>query len=254
MSPEKLFMTSTAGSIASATDPLLAELVEQLTDRLAAGDDSAIESLLNEHPDHADRLRKLLPTLQVLAAVGGGSVGWDKAAAAAGPPLLGEPSPESVGRRSQNSLVPPYTTLGDFRLLREIGRGGMGVVYEAEQISLRRRVALKMLPLAGMLDERSLTRFRNEAQAAAGLAHPNIVPIYAVGCERGVHYYAMQYIDGLPLDRVIAGLRNVGRASGRPSEESGDRGQGTGDNSQGTGDRGQRDNHLLLTTHHSLLT
>jgi serine/threonine protein kinase len=77
--------------------------------------------------------------------------------------------------------------LGDFRLIREIGRGGMGVVYEAEQISLARRVALKILPFAGMLDPRQLQRFQNEARAAASLHHTNIVPVFSVGCERGVH-------------------------------------------------------------------
>jgi serine/threonine protein kinase len=97
--------------------------------------------------------------------------------------------------------------LGDFRLLREIGRGGMGVVYEAEQISLRRRVALKVLPFAAALDPRQLQRFKNEALAAAHLRHESIVPVHAVGCERGVHYYAMQFIDGQSLAHVIANLR-----------------------------------------------
>src|SRR5204863_7068606 len=89
--------------------------------------------------------------------------------------------------------------LGDYRVIREIGRGGMGVVYEAEQVSLGRRVALKVLPFAAALDARQLQRFKNEAQAAAHLHHTNIVPVYAVGCERGVHYYAMQFIDGQTL-------------------------------------------------------
>jgi serine/threonine protein kinase len=93
--------------------------------------------------------------------------------------------------------------LGDFRIVREVGRGGMGVVYEAEQVSLGRRVALKVLPLAGMLDPRHLQRFRNEAQAAACLHHTNIVPVYFVGEERGVHFYAMQFIDGRPLSELI---------------------------------------------------
>src|SRR5437879_4550545 len=72
--------------------------------------------------------------------------------------------------------------LGEFRIVREIGRGGMGMVYEAEQLSLNRRVALKVLPFAATLDPRQLQRFRNEAQAAAMLHHSNIVPIHAVGC------------------------------------------------------------------------
>src|SRR4029079_5316393 len=97
--------------------------------------------------------------------------------------------------------------LGDYRLLREIGRGGMGVVYEAIQISLNRMVALKVLPFAAALDARLLQRSRNEAQAAPGLHHSHIVPVHAVGCERGVHFYAMQLIDGRPLDAVIREMR-----------------------------------------------
>src|SRR5207249_1973274 len=83
-----------------------------------------------------------------------------------------------------------------YRLLRELGRGGMGVVYEAEQVSLGRRVALKVLPAASTLDPRQLQRFQAEARAAAALRHPSIVPVYAVGCEEGVHLYAMQLLDG----------------------------------------------------------
>jgi tetratricopeptide (TPR) repeat protein len=83
----------------------------------------------------------------------------------------------------------------------------MGIVYEAEQISLGRRVALKVLPMAATMDARRLQRFQNEARAAAQLHHTNIVPVFAVGAERGVHYYAMQYIDGHSLAELIAGLR-----------------------------------------------
>jgi len=106
-------------------------------------------------------------------------------------------------------LVPPSATrqLGDFRLLREVGRGGMGIVYEAEQLSLDRRVALKVLSFAAVLDSKQLRRFQNEAQAAAHLHHQNIVPVYAVGCERGVHYFAMQFIDGQTLDALLRDLR-----------------------------------------------
>jgi serine/threonine protein kinase len=108
-------------------------------------------------------------------------------------------------------------TLGDFRLIREIGRGGMGVVYEAEQVSLGRRVALKVLPFAATMDSRHLQRFKNEAHAAAQLHHTNIVPVYFVGCERGVHFYAMQYIEGHSLAELIAELRGQTRdAATRP--------------------------------------
>ena len=101
------------------------------------------------------------------------------------------------------------TALGDFHILREVGRGGMGIVYEAEQLSLRRRVALKVLPFAAALDPRQLARFKSEAQATALLHHTNIVPVHAVGAERGVHYYAMQFIDGRTLADVISELREL---------------------------------------------
>ena len=97
--------------------------------------------------------------------------------------------------------------LGDFRLIRELGRGGMGVVYEAEQLSLGRHVALKVLPFAAMLDRQQLARFKNEARAAATLDHPHIVAIYSVGCERSVHYYAMQLIEGRSVADIIAAMK-----------------------------------------------
>jgi serine/threonine protein kinase len=115
----------------------------------------------------------------------------------------------------------PLGELGDFRLLREVGRGGMGVVYEAEQISLRRRVALKVLPFAAAIDSRQLQRFQNEALAAAHLRHEHIVPVFAVGSDRGVHYYAMQFIDGQSLAALIAELRRAAW----PAEPSGPAGQ-----------------------------
>ena len=90
----------------------------------------------------------------------------------------------------------------------------MGVVYRAQQISLDRQVALKVLPLAALLDQKQIARFRNEAQAAAQLHHPNIVPVFAVGCERGVHYYAMQYIEGRALDRVVQELLSWAETQG----------------------------------------
>jgi serine/threonine protein kinase len=111
--------------------------------------------------------------------------------------------PRTVAAESTSAIG----ELGDFRLLCEIGRGGMGVVYEAEQISLRRRVALKVLPFAAALDSRQLQRFKNEALAAARLRHDNIVPVYVVGEERGVHYYAMQFIEGRSLAHLIAELK-----------------------------------------------
>jgi serine/threonine protein kinase/tetratricopeptide (TPR) repeat protein len=178
---------SRSGAGASA-DAAFAELVEELTARLQGGGPLDVEAYLEQHPEHAGRLRELLPALQMLAEFSEAASGG--AGALAPPPGL-----------------TPAGTLGDFRLLREMGRGGMGLVYEAEQISLNRRVALKVLPFAATMDPRQLQRFHNEARAAAGLHHTNIVPVFGVGCERGVHYYAMQFIDGRTLAEFIAEQR-----------------------------------------------
>ena len=97
--------------------------------------------------------------------------------------------------------------LGDFRVIRELGRGGMGIVYEAVQESLGRRVALKVLRDAAALDTRRLRRFQVEAQAAASLRHPHIVPVFATGSEDGIAYYAMEYIECRDLARIIGELR-----------------------------------------------
>ena len=93
--------------------------------------------------------------------------------------------------------------IGDYRLVREIGRGGMGVVYEAVQISLGRRVALKILPFTSGHEDKHISRFKNEAQAAAQVQHPNIVPVYAVGEQDGVHFYAMQLVEGQSLTALL---------------------------------------------------
>jgi serine/threonine-protein kinase len=183
---------------------VLEELVEEITTKLQAGEPVSLEAYADGHPEFAGQLRELLPALQVLAELGSGDAGGSEVA------RTPQPAPEWQ-----------FGTLGDFRLLREVGRGGMGVVYEAEQISLNRRVALKVLPFAGALDAKQLQRFKNEAQAAAGLHHTNIVPVHAVGCERGVHYYAMQFIDGRTLAAVIAELRVLaGQDQSRPEPSS----------------------------------
>ncbi|MEZ6116325.1 MAG: serine/threonine-protein kinase [Pirellulaceae bacterium] len=93
--------------------------------------------------------------------------------------------------------------LGDYEVLEEIGRGGMGVVYRAIQVSLNRSVAVKILPFAALLDGRQLDRFRNEARAAAMLKHPHIVSVLSVGYEHGLHFYAMELVEGCSLAEVI---------------------------------------------------
>src|SRR5262245_47000470 len=178
------------GSVAGgAEDPVLIDLIDQIARKVQAGEPVDVEAYTKAHPQHADRLCRLLPAVQMLA-----DLKRSAASEAFAPPAGSPPDPA-------------WGTLGDFRLLGEVGRGGMGVVYEAEQLSLRRRVALKVLPLAAALDPKQLLRFQQEAQAAANLVHQNIVAVHAVGCERGVHYYAMQFIDGQTLAEVIAELR-----------------------------------------------
>jgi serine/threonine protein kinase/Tfp pilus assembly protein PilF len=139
-----------------------------------------------------------------------------------------ELTPPSSGTTVSSHNTGGGSPLGDFRILRELGRGGMGVVYEAEQISLGRRVALKVLPFASTLDAKQLQRFKNEAQAAAHLHHQNIVPVHATGCERGVHYYAMQLIDGHTLAEVITDLRKPDASSPSPPGTPGGEGRGEG--------------------------
>jgi tetratricopeptide (TPR) repeat protein len=171
-------------------DVVLAEIVEEVTNKFHASEAVDAEVYIRAHPELAEQLRQLVPALQVLADFGHSATSGDAAGM----------SPAAVQAAELREL-------GDFRIGREVGRGGMGVVYEAVQISLGRRVALKMLPFAGALDPKQLQRFKNEAQAAALLHHTNIVPVHYVGCERGVHFYAMQYIEGQTLARVIADLR-----------------------------------------------
>ncbi len=101
------------------------------------------------------------------------------------------------------------STIGEFTLIREIGRGGMGVVYEATQASLNRQVALKVLPVSGRMDQRQIQRFQNEARAAAQLQHPNIVPVFSTGTDAGVHFYAMQLIQGHDVAHYIRHAKNV---------------------------------------------
>ena len=114
--------------------------------------------------------------------------------------------------------------LGDFQIVRELGRGGMGVVYEARQVSLNRRVALKVLSGGLGLTPKAVQRFRREAEAAARLHHTNIVPIYATGEEQGTHFYAMELIDGPSLDQVIRQMRAGDGKEQSPSTASGNDG------------------------------
>jgi serine/threonine protein kinase len=185
--------------------------------------------LLAQHPEFADELREFFTLREQI----------DRLAApvrdAALSGVLTRNSNPPKKNATETNLSTELGQIGEFRLLREIGRGGMGVVYEAHQTSLNRRVALKVLPFAASMDPKQLQRFQNEAQAAAQLHHTNIVPVFAVGAERGVHYYAMQLIEGQSLANVIEEMRahdrlqrdEQPRTSGS-SAKSSDTGEATG--------------------------
>ncbi len=174
---------------AGEDDPLLVEWAAELAVRIREGETVDWEELANAHPERAEALDRMLPAFTLMAR-------------------LGDPVQRQPAHRDPISdPLAERGCLGDYRLLREVGRGGMGVVYEAQQISLKRRVALKVLPFASAMDTRQLQRFQIEAQAAASLHHSNIVPVFAVGTERGVPYYAMQFIEGRSLAEVIRELR-----------------------------------------------
>jgi len=176
-------------------EALVGQVAGEFTQRLNRGEQPSVEEYVERYPEIAELLRGVLPGLG----------------------LLRRPDVEAALADGDPNLAAP---LGDFRLVREIGRGGMGVVYEAKQLSLNRTVAVKVLPFAAALDPRQLQRFKNEALAAASLHHEHIVPVYSVGCERGVHFYAMEYIDGLSLAAIIAELRRVAGLEPADSERT----------------------------------
>jgi serine/threonine protein kinase/tetratricopeptide (TPR) repeat protein len=167
-------------------------VVEVLDAYLAADQEGrapAREELLAQYPELAEDLEACLASLEFI-----------RQASLTAPPLVADSRAVKNGDAGLGDL-------GDFRILREIGRGGMGVVYEAVQRSLNRRVALKVLPFAAAMDPIQLRRFQTEALASAQLHHTHIVPVYSVGCERGVHHYAMQFIEGPTLAQAIAERR-----------------------------------------------
>ncbi|MEM7261566.1 MAG: protein kinase [Planctomycetota bacterium] len=123
---------------------------------------------------------------------------------------------DSRPRSDRSQPVPD--SVGDYRVIREIARGGMGIVYEAEQRSLGRRVALKVLPEGSLLDPTRRARFEREAKAAGRLHHTNIVPVFGVGEDQGVSYYAMQYIPGCGLDQVLRELRRASDGEEEPED------------------------------------
>jgi serine/threonine protein kinase/Flp pilus assembly protein TadD len=213
-SPSTIQPLSTPGGSSTAEDPRVARALEEYLAALERGEPLDRQEFLARHAEVAAPLAKCLDGLEFIQGAVPGAFPADDPEAPASPPTTEHPG----------------APLGDFRILREVGRGGMGVVYEAVQLSLGRRVALKVLPFAATLDATQLQRFKNEAHTAAQLQHQNIVPVYAVGCERGVHFYAMQFIDGRTLAAMIAELRHPGgpgEAAPKPDDDRTDIGPGS---------------------------
>ncbi|MEM9658603.1 MAG: protein kinase, partial [Planctomycetota bacterium] len=210
-------------------DPAFADLVDRCCQFIETGRVDLAQQLIDSAPDHADALQRLLPAIEALTSI-------DEADAEAGKPAR---------------------QLGDFRILGALGRGGMGPVYEAEQISMGRRVALKVLPFAALAGGHALQRFRNEVRAAAALDHPHIVSVYSVGEERGVHYYSMQLIRGQSLAQSIEQIRSeLSTSSEGPSTEAltelSNRGSGNEDPTTGSASRAsaitRREQQARITT------
>jgi serine/threonine-protein kinase len=179
-----------ASSSIAVDEEKLALLLADLADRAQRGEHVDLEATCAANPDLADELRELWGAVVVAEAAASASVDQTLA-----------PRHDS----SLSLLVLPCR-FGDYELLEELGRGGMGVVYRAQQISLRREVAVKMILRGQLASEADRERFHSEAEAAARLDHPGIVPVYEVGDVEGRPYFSMKYIDGQTLaDRLVDG-------------------------------------------------
>ena len=174
---------------------LVLELAEEFLERYRKGERPPLAEYIQKHPQLADEIREVFPAMAMME-----NIAIDDQSLAG-------------GTEEKEAAQPALKQLGDYRVLREVGRGGMGIVYEAEQLSLGRRVALKVLPQQMLLDKKHKRRFEREAKAAAKLHHTNIVPVFGVGEQDGLHYYVMQFIQGLGLDEVIGELQRMREAS-----------------------------------------
>ncbi|MEZ6152129.1 MAG: serine/threonine-protein kinase [Pirellulaceae bacterium] len=163
-------------------------LAEEFADRLRRGETPSIEEYAQRLPEQSDTIRKVFTPILAIERLSDGQ--------------LADQQFEARTAR----LARDHTQLGDFRIVRQVGRGGMGVVYEAIQQSLGRRVALKLLSPEVASSAEQLRRFQLEAATFAKLHHTNIVPVFGIGEADGLHFYAMQFIDGITLANAISQL------------------------------------------------
>jgi len=186
-------------SASSGVDPL-DDLAEEFLERCRRGRPPALTEYTEKYPELAERIRSVFPALVIMDEIGSGP---------------GQASVLDVERIGSGGSMPQR--LGDYLLLRPIGSGGMGMVYEAIQESLDRHVALKTLPFHQLGDATRLQRFRREARAAARLHHTHIVPVFGVGEHEGLHYYTMQFIRGHGLDTILQEVKRLRRVAGAPA-------------------------------------
>jgi eukaryotic-like serine/threonine-protein kinase len=177
-------------SSSSDRDPL-ERLAAEFLERRRRGEIPSPSEYAEQFPQWAEQILEFFPALELMEGLKPGS------------------RDQTTSLPATSAVAPRLERLGEYRILREIGRGGMGVVYEAVQESLGRRVALKILPLHGRIDPIQMERFQLESRSAARLHHTGIVPVHGVGDHGGVHYYAMQYIQGHGLDVILEDLRRL---------------------------------------------
>ena len=182
----------------SSGPDLFDHLAHEFAERYRRGERPSLTEYADRCPDLADQIRELFPAMAMMEGFGGD----------------GRPPPAPVGGRPRREGPMPER-LGDYRILREIGRGGMGVVYEAVQESLGRRVALKVLSRSADGPHAQLSGSAARPGPPRLLHHTNIVPVFGVGEHEGVHYYAMQYIQGQGLDAVLREVVRPRRDGGR---------------------------------------
>ncbi|MBL8871635.1 MAG: protein kinase [Planctomycetaceae bacterium] len=167
------------------------EVAEEFVARYRYGERPSLTEYISRYPELAEEIRELFPTLILM----------EQARPSEGPLL-----PHSSSFQAWDTHPERFS---EYRIVREIGRGGMGIVYEAIQESLGRQVALKVLPQQVISKTSQAERFKREAQAAARLNHPNIVPVFGVGEHNGTLYYAMQLIRGLGLDQIAIEVKRL---------------------------------------------
>ena len=180
---------------------LVLELAEEFLDRYRRGDRPSLKEYVDRHPSLAGEIHEVFPAMAMMENI---AIQEDS--------LVGDPTSAGQGESDTSASAPRQ--MGDYRIIREIGHGGMGVVYEAEQVSLGRHVALKVLPPAMIRDPKQKRRFEREAKAAGRLHHTNIVPVFGVGEHEETSYYVMQFIRGMGLEKVLEEMNRLRAGAG----------------------------------------